>query len=58
MHALTAMVLGTLLIILLSGCASTAQQDTARKAWKAHDQWGAARCGGRSIDGVCLHGGQ
>jgi outer membrane biogenesis lipoprotein LolB len=57
MHALTATVLGALLI-LLAGCASTAQPDAAREAWKAHDQWGAARCGGRSIDGVCLHGGQ
>jgi hypothetical protein len=42
----------------LMGCASSpAQQEAAREAWKAHDLERARGCGGRAIDGVCLHGG-
>jgi hypothetical protein len=46
------------LLTVLFGCMSAAEQEAARAAWEGHDRWGAARCGGRSIDGVCVGGGQ
>jgi hypothetical protein len=51
-----AALLGLASLVLLAGCA-TSGQSSAAAAWAEHDREWAARCPGRSLDGVCLGGG-